>query len=161
MNDSQQTANPIHRVIAALACARKIRARASERTAAELDDKTSSHLDGIASTLAGPEAFSEEALDRLRGAITILERQIATGTTVGFETCDAWDDRGIETTAVRSAQQMTKEALLLAISIVDGPSATRRADRGDPRPRAGGSDRRGAASRLGRRPRPAAGSRQP
>ncbi len=78
----------------------------------------SSHLDSIASTLAGPEAFSEEALDRLRGAITILERQIATGT-VGFETCDAWDDRGIETTAVRSVQQITKEALLLATIVAD------------------------------------------
>ena len=119
MNDSQQTANPIQHASAALAWARKIRAHASGRMAAEFDDETYRHLDGIASIFADRDAFSEEALACLRGAIAILERRITTGTTVGFETVDAWDDRGTETTAVRSVQQMTGAALSLAPIVAD------------------------------------------
>ncbi len=119
MNDSQQTANPINHASAALAGERKIRAHASGQTAAEFDDQTHSHLDDIASIFAGRDGFSEGALARLRHAIAILERRITTGTTVGFETVDAWDDRGTETTAVRSVRQMTGEALSLAPVVAD------------------------------------------
>lgn len=119
MNDNYQTADPIPCASAALASARRIRARASHALATNLDDETSRHLFRIASALAGSDAFTEASLDCLREAIAVLELRVATGTTDDFEIYDAWDDRGVETTAVRSVRQTTDQAQLLATIVAE------------------------------------------
>lgn len=119
MNNSYQKADPIHYASSALASGRRIRALASHALATNLDEEASHHLFRIASTLAGSEAFAERSVDCLREAIAVLELRVATGTTADFETYDAWDDRGVETTAVRSVRQTTDQAQLLATIVAE------------------------------------------
>ena len=69
--------------------------------------------------LGGPGAFSEAFIDDLRRVIAQFEEGISAGTTVGFETHDAWDERGIETTAFHRVEEMTVEAKNMAVVLAD------------------------------------------
>ena len=55
------------------------------------------------------ELFCDAALDDLHDCISRLEGVIASGTKVGYETYDAWDDRG-ETTILHRVEKLTPEA---------------------------------------------------
>jgi hypothetical protein len=110
VNDKQQFEEPIHRVSAALACTRRIRALAGEAAGCRLGQEACRHLERIARGFGDRGGFSEEFLDELRAIIAQFEAWISDGTNVGFETYDAWDERGAETTAVHSIRRMTTEA---------------------------------------------------
>jgi hypothetical protein len=119
MNETLHNDDPIQCASAALACARRVRIHADEAAAGGPCGETCRSLEAILEALGKPEGFSEALLDDLRDVIAGFEARVSAGTTVGFEVHEAWTERGTETTAVRSVEEMSAEARQLAIVLAD------------------------------------------
>jgi hypothetical protein len=64
------------------------------------------------------ELFCDAALDDLHDCISLVERVVASGTKVGYETYDAWDDRG-ETTILHRVEKLTPEASAASVLLAE------------------------------------------
>ena len=63
----------------------------------------------ITSKASGCDFFSGAVLDDLRDCTSLVDRVVASGTTIGYETYDAWDERG-ETTVLHRVEKLTPSA---------------------------------------------------
>lgn len=114
MNNRKKSDDPIHCVREALACARMLRVRADEAGDC-LRQAAHRSLQKILAAFGDPGGFSEAFLVDLREVIERFDGWVLAGTTVDFETHDAWNERGAETTAIHPVELLTPEAQRLAI----------------------------------------------
>lgn len=97
MNDALLLTDPVLVASRALGLARKVRAWTdTESLAAEVHDRVSHLVD----MFDAPGVFSETFVDELRALIAWCDAGVGSGIVTAYETYDAWDERGRETTAI-------------------------------------------------------------
>lgn len=118
MTDKQKSDNLIHCVREALACVRMLRVVADE-AGGNLRQEAHRSLQEILAALGDPDGFSEAFLAGLREVIATFDGWVSAGTTVDFETYEAWNERGAETTAIHPVEELTPEAQRLAMLLAE------------------------------------------
>jgi hypothetical protein len=113
MDNALLSTDPIVTAAAALAAERALRRLCADPV---VRDAMLVHCPGalarvhsISAEASGRELFSGAVLDDLRDCIAVIERVVASGTKVGYETYDAWDERG-ETTVLHCVEKLTPGA---------------------------------------------------
>ena len=113
MDNPLLSTDPVVTAAAALAAVRDLR-----RVCADADvrrvmlvncPRVLARIHWMSAKASSGELFSDTVLDDLRNTITVVERIVAGGTRVGYETYDAWDERG-ETTVLHHVEQLTPDA---------------------------------------------------
>lgn len=116
MNDTFLTNDPVLVASHALELARKVRAWTdTESLAAEIHDRVSHLVD----MFEAPGVFSQAFVDELRALIAWCDAGVGPGIVTAYETHDAWDERGRETTAIHPVQVSTPEARQLCALLDD------------------------------------------
>lgn len=106
MNDTLLLNDPVLVASRALEIARRIRAWTDTALSSEVHDRVSCLVD----MFDAPGVFSEAFVDELRALIAWCDADAGQGIVTIYETHDAWDELGRETTAVRPVQVATPEA---------------------------------------------------
>ena len=113
MDNTLLSTDPIVAAAAALAAVRNLRRVCADP---EVRHAMTVHCPGalvrihrISAKASGDQFFSDTILDDLRDCIALVERVVASGTRVGYETYDAWDERG-ETTVLHRVEKLTPGA---------------------------------------------------
>ena len=103
---------------AALAAARSLRARLSA-AAFQLPIGALSRITQVLDGFGGSDGFTDAFLRDLGETITWCERAVAAGTRTDYETYDAWDREGRETTVFHPVQLLTAQARQLNSLVID------------------------------------------
>jgi hypothetical protein len=77
-----------------------------------------SRVHRVLGTASEGKLFSDAALDDFCVCVSLVERVVASGTKVGYETYDAWDDRG-ETTIHHHVEMLTPEASAASVLLAE------------------------------------------
>lgn len=115
MSDALMLNEPVLIASRALELARRIRAWTDTSLSAEVHDRVSR----LVEMFDAPGVFSEAFVDELRAVIAWCDAGAGPGIVTTYETYDAWDERGRETTAVHPVQVATPEARQLCALLDD------------------------------------------
>lgn len=112
MDEALRSTDPLAPAAAALAAVRKLRVHISGPGCHSMVVSCPSVLARVSRVVAEAEErelFCEAALDGLRECVSLVEGAVATGTKVGYETYDAWDELG-EITIFHRVEKLSPEA---------------------------------------------------
>lgn len=115
MGDTLPSTDPVVNAAAALAVVRDLRRLCAD---AEIRHTMLVHCPGalvrvhrISADAGGDQLFSGTVLEDQRDCVALVERVVASGTRVGYETYDAWSECG-ETTVLHRVEKLTPSASL-------------------------------------------------